>query len=40
MNILYLLFSIINSKKIISNINIPSCINCIHFKPSYSITDH
>ena len=39
MKILYLLFSIINSEKIIKNINIPSCRNCIHYKPSYYTTD-
>jgi len=31
---LYLLFSLVNSEKIIKNINIPSCKNCIHFQPS------
>jgi hypothetical protein len=39
MKILYLLFAIVNSEKIIKNINIPSCRNCIHYKPSYFITD-
>lgn len=39
MKILYLLFTIVNSEKIIKNINIPSCKNCIHYKPSYSTTD-
>jgi len=39
MKILYLLFTIINSEKIIKNINIPSCRNCIHYKPSYYSTD-
>ena len=39
MKILYLLFTIINAEKIIKNINIPSCKNCIHYKPSYSTTD-
>jgi hypothetical protein len=39
MKILYLLFAIINSEKIIKNINIPSCRNCIHYKPSYYTTD-
>ena len=39
MKILYLLFTIINSEKIIKNINIPSCRSCIHYKPSYSSTD-
>lgn len=40
MKILYLLFAIINSEKIIKNINIPSCRNCIHYKPSYYTTDY
>jgi hypothetical protein len=41
----YLLFSVlgyiteINSSKIIKNIVIPSCKNCIYFKPSGYITD-
>ena len=39
MRILYLLFTIINSEKIIQNINIPSCRNCIHYKPSFYTTD-
>ena len=39
MKILYLLFIFVNSEKIIKNINIPSCRNCIHYKPSYSSTD-
>ncbi len=30
---LYLLFSLVNSNKIIKNINVPSCKNCIHYKP-------
>ena len=34
MKLIYLLFYIANSEKIIKNINIPSCKNCIHFKPS------
>jgi hypothetical protein len=28
-----------NSNKIIKNINVPSCKNCIHYKPSYLNTD-
>ena len=36
---IYLLFAIVNSKKIIRNVNIPSCRNCIHYKPSYYTTD-
>lgn len=39
MKILYLLFVIVNCGKIIKNINIPSCRNCIHYKPSYYTTD-
>jgi len=35
----YLLFALVNSEKIIKNINIPSCRNCIHYKPSYYTTD-
>jgi hypothetical protein len=39
MNLLYLLFTYIfltksNSEPIIKNINIPSCRNCIHYKPT------
>ena len=35
MKLLYLLFGLLvtNSEKIIKNINIPSCRNCIYFKP-------
>ena len=42
MKLIYLLFSFINyvsSEKIIKNINIPSCKNCIHFRPSFYDTD-
>jgi hypothetical protein len=39
MKILYLLFIFVNSEKIIKNINIPACKNCIHYKPSYFTTD-
>jgi hypothetical protein len=39
MKILYLLLTIVNSQKIIKNMNTPSCRNCIHYKPSYSTTD-
>jgi hypothetical protein len=28
-----LLFSVVNCEKFIKNINIPSCRNCIHYKP-------
>jgi hypothetical protein len=34
-HISYLLFSLANCEKIIKNIDIPSCRNCIHFKPMY-----
>jgi hypothetical protein len=34
MKVLYLLFTLINCKKIIKNIDIPACRNCIHYKPS------
>lgn len=36
---IFLLFAIVNSEKIIKNINIPSCKNCIHYKPSYYTKD-
>jgi len=39
MKILYLLFIIANSEKIIRNINTPSCMKCIHYKPSYYSTN-
>ena len=39
MKLLYLLFAIVNSEQIIKNINIPSCRNCIHYKPSYYTSD-
>jgi len=32
--ILYLLFSLVNGEPIIKNINIPSCRNCIYYKPA------
>jgi hypothetical protein len=32
--ILYLLFSLVNCEPIVKNINIPSCKNCIYYKPS------
>ena len=38
MKILYL-FTLVNSEQIIKNINIPSCRNCVHYKPSYYTTD-
>jgi hypothetical protein len=39
MKLLYLLFVIVNSKQIIKNIHIPSCRNCVYYKPSYYTTD-
>ena len=39
MKTLYLLVVIVNSEQIIKNINIPSCRNCVHYKPSYYTTD-
>ena len=39
MKILYLLFAFVNSERLIKNINIPSCKNCIHYKPSYYSSD-
>jgi hypothetical protein len=38
MKILYLL-TLVSSEQIIKNINIPSCRNCVHYKPSYYTTD-
>lgn len=38
MKILYL-FTLVNSEQIIKNINISSCRNCVHYKPSYYTTD-
>jgi hypothetical protein len=34
MKIIYLLLFFVNSEKIIKNVNIPSCRNCIYFKPN------
>jgi len=31
----FLLFTLVNSKQIIKNINVPSCRNCIYYKPPY-----
>ena len=39
MKVLYLLFALINATKIIKNIDIPACRNCIHYKPSIHNTD-
>jgi len=30
-----LLFTLVQTEQIIKNINIPSCRNCLHFKPPY-----
>ena len=35
----YFYFFSVNSEKIIKNINIPSCRNCIHYKPSIHDND-
>lgn len=34
MKLIYLLFCIINGEKIIKNLKIPSCKNCIYFEPT------
>ena len=34
MKIIYLLLSLVNCEKIIRNVNVPACKNCIHYKPS------
>ena len=39
MKYLNLLLVVANSDKIIKNINIPSCKNCVYFKPNYSFKD-
>ena len=39
MKFLYLLLCVVNSEKIIKNININSCRNCIHYKPYLLDTD-
>jgi hypothetical protein len=31
----FLLFTIVDSNQIIKNINVPSCRNCIYYKPPY-----
>ena len=33
MKLFYLLFSLVYSEKIIRNINIPCCRNCVHYLP-------
>jgi hypothetical protein len=39
MKLIYLLFGLINCDRIIKNINIPSCRNCIHYKPNPIFND-
>jgi hypothetical protein len=39
MKLIYLLFGFINCDRIIKNINIPSCRNCIHYKPNPNFND-
>jgi hypothetical protein len=39
MKFLYLLFTVANCSKIIKNINVPSCKNCIYFNPPYYTND-
>lgn len=34
-----LMFALFNDK-IIKNINLPSCKNCIYYRPSYSVSDY
>lgn len=34
MRLVYLFFTLIYSQKIIKNINVPACKNCIHYTPS------
>jgi hypothetical protein len=40
MKLLYLLFSLVNCTKIIKNINIPSCKNCVYYKPNIFDSDY
>ena len=35
MKILYTLVAVVTSEQIIKNINVPSCRNCVHYKPPY-----
>jgi len=37
--LLFILVSVVNADKIIKNINIPACRNCIHYKPSANNND-
>jgi hypothetical protein len=39
MKLLYVLFTMVNATKIIKNIDMSSCRNCIHYKPSTFNTD-
>jgi hypothetical protein len=39
MKLLYLLLTLVNCEKFIRNANIPSCKNCIYFKPNVYNTD-
>jgi hypothetical protein len=35
MKVLYTLLPFVTSEQIIKNINVPSCRNCVHYKPPY-----
>jgi hypothetical protein len=35
MKILYSLVAVVHSEQIIKNINVPSCRNCVYYKPPY-----
>jgi hypothetical protein len=39
MKILCILFTVVHSEQIIKNINIPTCRNCVYYKPSYFSPD-
>lgn len=39
MRLIYLLFTFVNCDRIIKNINVPSCRNCIHYKPNLNFND-
>lgn len=39
MNLIYLLFGIVESAKLIKNLNCPACKNCIFYTPSIQNTD-
>jgi hypothetical protein len=36
---LFYAFSLVNSSKIINNVNLPSCRNCVYFKPDKYYSD-